>query len=255
MPGDFREGMVKKQLGGVETIILVLSGKGGVGKSVVSASIAAILADQGLAVGLMDADIYGPSSAILFGAHLRPVETKAGLVPPVMRGVKVMSVDLFAPGMPVPLTGRGAGDVVKEMLALTSWGRLDYLVVDMPPATADITLLFTSLRREGLAALVVTTSDRLSLTVAHRMMQILRGGKVPVSGVLGNMHRPSGTGADGPERLAREFRVPFLGELPYDPSVPQAAGSGSVGKLVGTRFGRALRRAAKERLGPEAGRA
>ena len=232
-------------------ILLVMSGKGGVGKSVVSAALAAILAESELRVGLLDADIYGPSSALLLGARGRPIEGEYGLTPPIVGGVRIMSVDLYVSGKPVPLTGVGARDLIKEILALTDWGSLDYLVVDMPPATADITLLFTSLRKEGLAALVVTTPDRLSLAVTRRVMELLRSGKTSIAGVIGNMHhrrQVAGTDDNGPRRLSAEFHAAFLGNLPYDTGLLSAAGSGKIGEVLGTRFAEALRRAIKGAL-------
>jgi ATP-binding protein involved in chromosome partitioning len=238
--------MITKRLQSVKMIILVLSGKGGVGKSVVSAALAALLGKAGYAVGLMDADIYGPSSALLFDARIRPSEGKRGLIPLVAHGVKIMSVDLFAPGRPIPLAGEGARQVVKEMLALTYWGDLDYLIVDMPPATSDIMMIFTSLEKKELAAFIVTMPDKLSLTVAHRVLHLLDSGKVSIAGVLGNMHRrdyQAGTiDDDGPRKLAKEFNVAFLGKLPYDADVTSAAEKGDIKALLRTRFAGALGR-------------
>ena len=223
-----------------------MSGKGGVGKSVVSASLAGIMSESGLKVGLMDADIYGPSSALLFGAKGFPTEGAGGLVPRVCSGVKVMSVDLFASGRPIPLVGSGANEILLELLALTDWGDLDCLVVDMPPATGDIMLTLTSLRKDDVGAVVVTMPDRLSTSVAHRVLQLLRQGQVVTVGVLGNMVRGSersGRGAVGPRRLAQEFDAPLLGLLPYDPSVLRAVEKGSMEGLLRTRFAGSLRRA------------
>jgi len=243
---DFRLGMIRRRLDKIGNLLLVLSGKGGVGKSVVSATLAAQLADSGFRVGLMDADIYGPSSTLLFTARAPPAEGEAGLIPPAINGVEVMSVDLFASGKPIPLTGYGARQVLLELLALTNWGELDYLIVDMPPATGDIMLTLTSLGEKGLEAVVVTMPDRLSTTVAHRVMELLRSGRVPTLGVLENMHRPSrraGRAADkGPRGLASEFKVPLLGILPYDPGVSKAVERGDIRALVATRFAGELRR-------------
>jgi ATP-binding protein involved in chromosome partitioning len=254
LPPDFREGMIAKRLRDVRMIFLVLSGKGGVGKSVVSATLAALFAKTGLGVGLLDADIYGPSSALLFGTRTRPKEGKAGLIPTVVSGVRIMSVDLFAPGRVVPLTGVGAREVVREMLALTHWGPLDYLIIDMPPATADITMLFTSLRRKNLGAFVVTTPDKLSLAVARRVLQLLDSGRVPVVGVFGNMHRTHrGRGArddDGPRRLAEEFDTRFLGKLPFDTKLAAAADGGSIEGLLHTKFAETLSRSVESYLEP-----
>ncbi len=243
---DFRVGMIRKRLRNVKRVLLVMSGKGGVGKSVVSATFSALLSEAGLRVGLMDADIYGPSSALLFGASGLPAEGEGGLTPPLADGVKVMSVDLFASGKPVPLTGSSASQVILELLALTDWGNLDCLVVDMPPATGDIMMTLTTLGKKGTAALVVTMPDRLSTTVARRVLHLLKSGKVPTIGVLGNMVRRSGAGLSrngkGASDLAKESGVPLLGLLPYDPSVQKAVEKGDVRNLLSTRFAKDLRR-------------
>jgi ATP-binding protein involved in chromosome partitioning len=243
---DFRRGMIRKRLMNVKRLLLVLSGKGGVGKSVVSATLAAMLAESGFKVGLMDADIYGPSSALLFGAQGMPAEGKSGLTPPIAGGVKIMSVDLFASGRPIPLTGSGAEQVVLELLALTDWGQLDYLIVDMPPATGDIMMALTSLGKKEVAAVVVTMPDRLSTTVAHRVLELLQSGRVPTVGVLGNMihSRSSDPLADGlgPRNLAKEFGVPLLGLLPYDVGVSRAVQKSDIKGLLHTKFAGELRR-------------
>jgi ATP-binding protein involved in chromosome partitioning len=246
--------MIRQRLRHVKKLLLVLSGKGGVGKSVVSATIAALLADEGFNTGLLDADIYGPSSALLLGAHSPPDEGKRGLIPPAMHGIKTMSIDLFAPSLPVSLTGSGARQVILETLALTDWGDLDYLVVDMPPATSDIMMTLTSLGSRKLSALVLTMPDRLSAAVAHRVLVLLRTGRVPIVGVLGNMYRKTThgreAGHDAPRRLAKEFDVPFWGRLPYDAGVTTAVEVGSVESLLGTRFAMMLRRLVKLHLNP-----
>jgi len=250
---DFRKGMIRKRLENVKRVLLVLSGKGGVGKSVVSATLAAMLAKSGLKVGLLDADLYGPSSALLFNARGFPAEGESGLIPPVAGGVKLMSVDLFASGRPIPLTGSAAEQVVLELLALTDWGRLDYLIVDMPPATGDIMMTLTSLGKKGLAAVVVTMPDRLSTTVAHRVLELLQSGDIPTVGVLGNMMRPRSSGGhaegQGPRRLAKEFGVPLLGLLPYDAGVSKSVQKSDVRSLLKTRFARELRRSASPYTG------
>ncbi len=243
---DFRQGMIRRRLSRVRHVLLVLSGKGGVGKSVVSATLAALLAKSGFDVGLLDADIYGPSSALLFSTDTLPEEGKGGLTPPITRGVKIMSVDLFASGRPLPLTGYGARQVLIELLALTDWGKLDCLIADMPPATGDIMQVLTSLENVKTSGLVVSMPDRLSTAVAHRVLELLRTEKVPTIGVLENMHRaepPRGLGDSGPAKLAKEFGVPFLGALPLDPGVTEAVEKADVGALLKTEFAEGLRKA------------
>ena len=221
------------------------------GKSVISAAIAEMLARSGLKVGLMDADIYGPSSALLFGLRGPPREEESGLSPPVGAGVKLMSVDLFASGRPIPLTGAGATRVLAEMLSLTDWGALDYLLVDLPPATGDIMLFLTSLDKRKVKALVVTMPDKLSRAVARRVLALLQSENVPVVGVLGNMTGKGNHAAIG--KLARDFGVPLLGLLPLDSGVPRAVEKSDVRSLLVTRFGRELRGPTRF-LAAEAGR-
>jgi len=243
---DFRQGMIRRRLSDVRHVLLVLSGKGGVGKSVVSATLAAMLAQFGFDVGLLDADIYGPSSALLFGADTLPEEGKGGLTPPITKGVKIMSVDLFASGRPLPLTGYGAKQVLIELLALTNWGKLDCLIADMPPATGDIMQVLTSLESTKTSGLVVSMPDRLSTAVAHRVLELLRTEKVPTIGVLENMSRAGRSrdqGVRGPAKLAKEFGVPFLGAIPFDPGVTEAVEKADVGALLKTEFAAGLRRA------------
>jgi len=229
----------------------VLSGKGGVGKSVISAALAAQLAAAGKRVGLIDADVYGPSAALLYNSSSLPEEREGGLTPPVVRGVKLMSVDLFASGRPVPLTGHGASQVILELLALTDWGELDFLIVDMPPATGDIMLTLTSIGKRGLEAIVVTMPDVLSTSVAHRVLELLDSGRIPTMGVLENMSRPSrrrGSGGRGPRALAREFGLKFLGALPYDARVAEAVDRQDIGALLATDFAKELGRSVASRL-------
>jgi ATP-binding protein involved in chromosome partitioning len=244
--------MIRRHLKGVGKVILVLSGKGGVGKSVVSATLAAQLARAGKQVGLIDADVYGPSAALLFNSTSLPEEKQEGLTPPKVEGVKLMSVDLFASGRPVPLTGQGASQVILELLALTDWGELDFLIVDMPPATGDIMLTLTSVGRKQLEALVVTMPDVLSTSVAHRVLELLRSGGIPTMGVLENMSRPSrgraAGGGRGPRALAKEFGVKFLGAVSYDSKVTEAVDKQDIGALLTTLFAKELRRSVASRL-------
>jgi ATP-binding protein involved in chromosome partitioning len=213
---------------------------------VVSATLAALLAKSGFDVGLLDADIYGPSSALLFGADTLPEEGKGGLTPPITRGVKIMSVDLFASGRPLPLTGYGARQVLIELLALTDWGKLDCLIADMPPATGDIMQVLTSLENTKTSGLVVSMPDRLSTAVAHRVLELLRTESVPTLGVLENMRRAEprrDRGGGGPAKLAKEFGVPFLGTLPFDPGVTEAVERADIRALLKTEFAEGLGKA------------
>lgn len=244
--------MIRRHLKSVGKVVMVLSGKGGVGKSVVSATLAAQLARAGKRVGLIDADVYGPSAALLFNSTSLPEEKEEGLTPPMVRGVKLMSVDLFASGRPIPLTGHGASQVILELLALTDWGELDFLIVDMPPATGDIMLTLTSVGREQLEAVVVTMPDMLSTSVAHRVLELLHSGGIPTMGVLENMSRPSqghtAEGERGARALAREFGVKFLGAIPFDSRITAAVDKQDIGALLATDFAKELGRSVASHL-------
>lgn len=237
---DFRETMIRKRLRGVGKLILVLSGKGGVGKSVISSALAVHLRDSGLRIGLLDADLFGPSAALLLGVRGPPKEGKGGLTPVDAGGVGFMSLDLFAPGRAYPLTGEATRQVIVEILALANWGKLDYLIVDMPPATGDIMMTVASLPKKEMEAIVVATPDLLSVSVARRVLDLLRTWRVPVAGVVGNMYRSRGQDGGAPEKLAREFGTKFLARLPYDRQVQKAVEASSVRDLLRTDFGTAL---------------
>jgi ATP-binding protein involved in chromosome partitioning len=242
--------MVRRRISKIGKVVVVLSGKGGVGKSVLSASLALLMRKAGYRVGLLDADIYGPSAALLLGTRKRPREGKGGLVPPTVAGVKVMSVDLIALGVPLPLMGHEASEVILEMLALTDWGVLDFLVVDMPPSTADILMAVTSLGTDRVVALVVTTPDGLASSVTHRTLELVRSENIPVLGLLeNNQSRPTehrlGRGA---RNLADEFGIAMLGSIPYDGEILRFVDSKSPGLLSKTAFARAVGSALLGRL-------
>jgi len=244
---DYREALIPKRLSKIKRILMVASGKGGVGKSMVSATIALVLSDMGYRVGLLDLDFHGPSSSVIFGVNSPPREEKGGLVPPESAGVKVMSIDLFVAGRPVPIGGAEKREVIKEILALTDWGELDYLVVDMPPETGDV--LLTSLNNlEGdRHVILVTIPSILSHKVVSRLIKILKEINIPILGLIENM---AGMEVEGKRimpfrmrtsELAKKHGVPFLGSLPIDPDAAYYADSGEPEKLRKTIFTESLR--------------
>jgi ATP-binding protein involved in chromosome partitioning len=241
---DFREGMIKRRLERINKIILITSGKGGVGKSIVAATMAALMAKAGMSVGLLDADIYGPSSAFIFKVRSLPKEDRHGLLPPVSNGVKVMSLDLFTAGKALPVSGKGARQIIKELLALTEWGNLDFLIVDMPPGTGDVLMTLIKILGEKSGSIVVTLPTALSTSVVRRVLDLLLTSKIPVFGVLENMSyiHSSKTRASQSrgKALASEFKVKFLGELPIDYKAAEAADTGDIQSLLKTEFAKAL---------------
>ncbi len=214
-----------KPLAGVSNIIAVASGKGGVGKSTTAANLALALAADGAAVGVLDADIYGPSQPLMLGvAEERPVsEDGKTLRPLAAHGLQVMSIG-FLVDADQPMVWRGpmVTSALNQLLTQTRWENLDYLVVDMPPGTGDIQLTLSQ-RVPVSGAVIVTTPQDLALADARKGLQMFRKVSVPVLGIVENMstHVCSNCGFEEPlfgsgggRRMADDYDVPLLGQLP-----------------------------------------
>jgi ATP-binding protein involved in chromosome partitioning len=223
---------------GVRHVIAVASGKGGVGKSTVSANLAAALAAKGLRVGLCDCDLYGPSMALMFGTAERPMADEEGRIIPVERhGVKLMSMGLLLEeDSPAVLRGPMVTRYTQQFLRNVLWsegGDLDVLILDLPPGTGDIQL--TIVQTVPLAgAVIVTTPQEVALIDARKAVSMFGKTNVPILGILENMSgfvAPDGSrheifGSGGGEREAARLGVPFLGALPLDPALRIAADEG-----------------------------
>ncbi len=202
----------------VRNAIAVASGKGGVGKSTVSANLAVALAQTGARVGLMDADIYGPNIPTMLGIHDIPGTKENKLLPANAYGVKVMSMGfLVKPGQPLIWRGPMLNSAIRQFLSDVEWGELDYLIIDLPPGTGDVPLsLAQSLPLSGV--IIVTLPQAVSLEDASRGLEMFRTLEVPILGVIENM-RGEFFGSGGGEDLARITKVPFLGAVPMEQSV------------------------------------
>ncbi len=221
--------------------VIITGGKGGVGKSLIAATAALILSTSSSKVGLLDLDLHGPSASIILGVGGAPVESEEGLTPPTVDCLEVMSLDLLAKGRPLPLRGESKEEVVKEVLALTAFGSLDYLVVDLPPGTGDELLTVSKYARQSGGAIVVTTPTKLSIAVAAKVVEILASMSMPILGLVENM--AIGQADSLSETLARETGVKFLGRIPFDPAIFSDAGRLSRNELLNTRFAASLRSA------------
>lgn len=216
---------------GIGKIIAVASGKGGVGKSTVTANLAATMAAMGYRVGVLDADIYGPSQPTLFGVEgYIPEAEKVGeedmLLPAQARGVKIMSIGFFIdPSNALVWRGPMATSALKQLIHQTLWGGLDYLLIDLPPGTGDVHLtVMQELKIDG--AVVVTTPQRIAVADVVRGIAMFRAEKVniPVLGIVENMawftpaelpdSRYYVFGRGGGKELAEQQQIPFLGEIP-----------------------------------------
>ncbi|MGQ9788467.1 MAG: ATP-binding protein [Candidatus Hadarchaeaceae archaeon] len=232
---DPRLSIIDERLKQIKRIIIVASGKGGVGKSLVAATISLLLARRGHKVGLLDIDFYGPSCHIILGApNAMPAEDR-GLIPPVVHGLKFMSLIYYVGNRPLPLRGDGASNAFVELLTITRWNQLDYLVVDVPPGIAEEVLDIIRLIKRG-EFLIVTTPSILAVETVARLARLLQELKIPTLGLVVNMHHPdSKTG----ENRTDFFQLDFLGRLPFDPKLEKTLGNPE--KLLKTRFARSLK--------------
>src|SRR5690606_31653640 len=237
-------GSGNNQLPGIKNIILVASGKGGVGKSTVAANLALALRAQGAKTGLLDADIYGPSLPIMFGlegAHPRASKTAEGKtkIEPIEKyGLKLLSIGFFTdPNQPIPWRGPMVSTAVKQLFNDANWGDLDYLVVDLPPGTGDVHITIAQTFPIA-GAVIVTTPQQVAIadTIRGMSMFLMDGINIPLLGVVENMayftpaelpdHKYYIFGKGGGKALAERFNLPFLGEIPLVKAVSDAGDVG-----------------------------
>ncbi len=223
-------------LGKIKYVIAIASGKGGVGKSTVSANLALCLTAQGAKVGLMDADVYGPSIPTILGISEKPLIASEDKILPVMKyGVKVISMGFFVPkGEAVIWRGPMLHKMVQDFLGAVDWGELDYLLVDLPPGTGDIQLsLCQTIPITG--AVIVSTPQEVAWNVAQKAIVMFDKLNAPVLGVIENMsayacshcgHEEEIFGTGGARRAASALGIPFLGAIPLLKSVRQTADAG-----------------------------
>jgi len=226
----------------VKHVIAVASGKGGVGKSTLSATLALGLSHLGAKVGLLDADIYGPSVPTLFNVHVSPqmieVDGKQRMLPVESHGLKLLSIGFMtAPGQAVVWRGPMISSAFKQFIHDVEWGELDYLIVDLPPGTGDVQITLAQ-QAPLTGVVVVTTPQEMALTDARRAIDMfsLDAIKKPIIGVVENMSYfiPDDApekkyyvfGNGGGHKLSEEYNLPFLGELPLNPSIGANADSG-----------------------------
>ncbi|WP_291869739.1 Mrp/NBP35 family ATP-binding protein [Maribacter sp.] len=249
-----------KPLPGIQNIIAVASGKGGVGKSTVTANLAVTLAKMGFKVGLLDADIYGPSMPIMFDvANEKPLATnvdgKSKMKPVENYGVKMLSIGFFTqPNQAVIWRGPMAAKALNQMIFDAHWGELDFLLLDLPPGTGDIHLsIMQAMPVTG--AVIVSTPQEVALADARKGVAMFQQDSinVPVLGIIENMayftpeELPNNKyyifGKEGAKNLAEDLKVPFLGEIPLVQSIREA---GDVGRPAAMQTGTAIEAAFEE---------
>ena len=213
-------------------VVAVASGKGGVGKSTLTANLAAALAERGERVGVLDADVYGYSIPHVLGITQRPIVVDSMIVPPVRGELKVMSIGLFAEDNgPIMWRGPMLHKALEQFLSDVHWGELDTLVVDMPPGTGDVAISIGQLLPRA-EALIVTTPQPAAQQVAVRAAVMAQKLGMRIVGVVENMSWLVGSGqelfgAGGGEALAAEIDAPVLARIPFDPALREASDAGS----------------------------
>lgn len=223
-------------LPGVKHVIAIASGKGGVGKSTVTVNLAVALSESGANVGILDADVYGPSIPMMMGAAKERPYTEAQKIIPIVRfGLQLMSIGfLLEEGQAVLWRGPMVAGTVKQLLEDVAWGELDYLLVDLPPGTGDAPMSLAQLAPLT-GVVIVTTPHNVAANIAGKSVQLFRRLNAPILGVVENMAAfvdpETGkvtrifSGMSG-ENLAGELQVPYLGSVPLDPGISQAGDQG-----------------------------
>lgn len=256
-----------KPLAGIRNIVAVGSAKGGVGKSTVAANLAAAWASMGARVGLLDADIYGPSQPLMMGVAegTRPETREQRIIPVQTQGLKLMSIGLLIDaGQPAIWRGPMVTQALTQLLTGTEWGELDYLVLDLPPGTGDLQLTLAQ-KVPVAGAVIVTTPQEIAVADARKGLRMFEKVAVGVLGVVENMathvctncgHEDAIFGSGGGEALAAECGVALLGRLPLDTRIREESGSGrpTVLAAADTARGRAYVELARRTAGVLAAR-
>jgi len=243
MKGVQRQQMLLVQrMSKIKYKIAVMSNKGGVGKSFVTASLAAALAVQGRKVGVLDADVHGPSIHKMLGLPTgfgMPAKADGTILPvEVPPGIKVASLGLLLPEDETPLIWRGPikTSALRELLAYTEWGELDYLIIDLPPGTGDEQLTIAQIIPKMTGFILVTIPSEVAKSVVKKGVAFARRMNLPVLGIIENMayfRCPDGSvhyifGKGAAEEIAQQFDIPFLGKIPIDPRIREANDKGKI---------------------------
>ncbi len=225
----------RQPIPGIKDTLAISSGKGGVGKSTLCANLAVSLADQGLQVGLLDADVYGPNIPGLIGLEGKPTAEDGRIQPLTVHGLKAISMGLLIDsGTPVVWRGPMLAKMMHQFLFNVTWGELDLLLIDLPPGTGDVQITLTQVAPLT-AALIITTPSAIALEDVRRGVEMFRQTEVPIVGLVENMsyfhcdncgHTDPIFGAGGGRATASRLDIPYLGEIPLDPLVRSQADVG-----------------------------
>lgn len=218
---DVRESVIGKRLRNINRIICVASGKGGVGKSLIASTLALKLEGKGYNVGILDLDLYGPSSHIILGFNKKgfPDEDK-GIIPSKINNIKFMSIIYFSDDKPSPFRGLDISNIIIELLAITQWGSLDYLIIDMPPGIGDETLDIIRLIK-NCEFIVVTTPSKVAMGAVKKLLLILTELKIPILGVIENMVIKN---SNLIKNQIKNMDLSYLGSIIFDTNLEESIG-------------------------------
>jgi ATP-binding protein involved in chromosome partitioning len=217
---DPRLSVIDTRLAGIKRLIAVSGGKGGIGKSLISSVLALTLSRLGYTVGLLDLDLSAPSTHVILGIEgVYPKEEK-GIVPPEVHGIAFMSIVYFTGDEPTPLRGTDISNALLELLAITQWGSLDFLIVDMPPGIGDASMDVIRWLRKA-EFLVVTTGSKVALETVKKVLKMLKELNMPIIGVIENMKLRDSSVVN---EALKKFEVPLLGAIAFDMNLEDSIG-------------------------------
>jgi len=239
---DPRTSIINKRLTDVSHVIAVSSGKGGVGKSLVASTLALALAKKGFKVGFFDLDFTSPSTHIILGIQsVQPKEEK-GLIPPKVHGLRYMSIIYYSGEHAAPLRGADVSNALIELLSVTKWGKLDFLVIDMPPGIGDATLDLIRFVKQ-IKFLIVTTPSQLAFETVRKLVNLLEELEIPIIGVVENMKIDESKTI---QQQVQRLNAPFLGEIPFDAKIEEAIGKAD--RLSATLFTKKVKAVIADKL-------
>lgn len=218
---EARIDIIEKRLKNVKRIISVASGKGGVGKSLVASTLALNLSRKGHKIGLLDLDLYGPSSHIILGVkNYKFPEEEKGIIPPKIDGINFISIVYYTDDKPSPFRGVDISNIIIEILAITQWGELDYLIIDMPPGIGDETLDIIRLVKKS-EFLIVTTPSKVSMGAVNKLLKILKELNLPIIGIIENMKMKD---LKMVKDSVLEMGLSYLGLISFDHEIEESIG-------------------------------
>lgn len=239
---DPRLEIIDERLKNIKKIIAVSGGKGGIGKSLSASLLALALKKSGYSVGLFDLDFTSPSAHIILGAEGGYPKESKGIVPPEFSGIKFMSVVYYTHSAPLPIRGGDISNVLIELLTIVRWGKLDFLIIDMPPGISDVTLDVVRLVKK-VRFIIITTQSKLVLETVKKMITVLKNINIPIIGAIENMRT---TESEGVKNEIKKYNLNILAKIDFDRNIERCLGNAV--KLSSTNFTKKMMRIVKEIL-------